>query len=95
MFLLEHYGDASCRDSSFLRAVLYTGDIRAEPQWVDTLARLDLLKPYILTSGRQPQRRLEKIYLDTSAALNTSELLSTVRCKRFLIEPTLPDRGTP
>ncbi|KAH8150797.1 uncharacterized protein LAJ45_04978 [Morchella importuna] len=51
MFLIE--GDG--------KAVLYTGDVRAEPWWVDYLARHPLLIPY--TTGI---KRLDKIYLDTT-----------------------------
>ncbi|KAI5843903.1 hypothetical protein DFP73DRAFT_69270 [Morchella snyderi] len=51
MFLIE--GDG--------KAVLYTGDVRAELWWVDYLARHPLLIPY--TTGI---KRLDKIYLDTT-----------------------------
>ncbi|MCJ1378843.1 hypothetical protein MMC17_001942 [Xylographa soralifera] len=44
-------------------AILYTGDIRAEPWWVNTIAREPVLIPY--ASGL---RRLNKIYLDTTFA---------------------------
>ena len=72
MFLIE--GDA--------KAVLYTGDIRcgpnfwpclfdcadcckAEPWWVNSLARNPLILPYTIGS-----KRLNKIYLDTTFAVN-------------------------
>jgi DNA cross-link repair 1C protein len=45
------------------KAILYTGDIRAEPWWVNSLAREPTLIPFI--SGI---RRLETIYLDTTFA---------------------------
>ncbi|KAL5119686.1 hypothetical protein ACEQ8H_002292 [Pleosporales sp. CAS-2024a] len=45
------------------RAILYTGDIRAEPWWVNSLVRNPLLLPYTLGS-----RRLDCIYLDTTFA---------------------------
>ncbi|MCJ1405806.1 hypothetical protein MMC11_009036 [Xylographa trunciseda] len=44
-------------------AILYTGDIRAEPWWVNAIARDPMLMPY--ASGL---RRLNKIYLDTTFA---------------------------
>lgn len=53
MFLIE--GDG--------KAVLYTGDIRAEPWWVNTLVRNPILIPYTLGG-----KRLDKIYLDTTFA---------------------------
>ncbi|KAH6955882.1 beta-lactamase-like protein [Ilyonectria sp. MPI-CAGE-AT-0026] len=51
MFLLEGNGNA----------VLYTGDIRSEPWFVNTIARSPILVEY--TSGI---KTLDKIYLDTS-----------------------------
>lgn len=51
MFLIE--GDG--------KAILYTGDIRAEPWFVNALARSPLLAEY--TSG---MKTLDCIYLDTS-----------------------------
>ncbi|PGH19107.1 hypothetical protein AJ79_00141 [Helicocarpus griseus UAMH5409] len=53
MFLIEGNG----------RSILYTGDIRAEPWWVDGLVRNPILIPYTLGN-----RRLDKIYLDTTFA---------------------------
>jgi hypothetical protein len=53
MFLIE--GDG--------RAILYTGDIRAETWWVNSLVRNPVLIPY--TFGK---RRLNCIYLDTTFA---------------------------
>ncbi|MCJ1439325.1 hypothetical protein MMC27_008717 [Xylographa pallens] len=44
-------------------AILYTGDIRAEPWWVNAIAREPVLIPYALGL-----RRLNKIYLDTTFA---------------------------
>ncbi|KAL9099666.1 MAG: hypothetical protein Q9163_004867 [Psora crenata] len=45
------------------RAILYTGDIRSEPWWVETLLRNPVIIPYA-----QGLRRLDKIYLDTTFA---------------------------
>ncbi|PKX89504.1 putative DNA repair protein [Aspergillus novofumigatus IBT 16806] len=53
MFLIE--GDG--------KAVLYTGDIRAERWWVDSLVRHPVLIPYTLGS-----KKLDKMYLDTTFA---------------------------
>ncbi|KAL4918257.1 hypothetical protein BDW62DRAFT_217633 [Aspergillus aurantiobrunneus] len=53
MFLIEGGG----------KAILYTGDIRAEPWWVDSLIRHPILIPYTLGN-----RRLDKVYLDTTFA---------------------------
>ncbi|CEJ54098.1 hypothetical protein PMG11_00421 [Penicillium brasilianum] len=51
MFLIE--GDG--------KTILYTGDIRAEKWWVDSLIRNPFLIPYTLTS-----KRLDNLYLDTT-----------------------------
>ncbi|RAK72580.1 putative DNA repair protein [Aspergillus fijiensis CBS 313.89] len=53
MFLIE--GDG--------KAILYTGDIRAEPWWVNGIIRHPILIPYTLGT-----RQLDKIYLDTTFA---------------------------
>jgi DNA cross-link repair 1C protein len=54
MFLIEAEG----------KAVLYTGDIRAEPWWINSLARSPIMLPY--TTGL---RRLDRMYLDTTFAV--------------------------
>jgi DNA cross-link repair 1C protein len=53
MFLIE--GDG--------KAILYTGDIRAEPWWVNSLVRNPVLIPYTLGD-----ERLDCVYLDTTFA---------------------------
>lgn len=53
MFLIEGQG----------KAVLYTGDVRAEPWWVNSITRNPVLLPYAYG-----HKRLDKIYLDTSFA---------------------------
>ncbi|KAK4542801.1 hypothetical protein LTR36_006177 [Oleoguttula mirabilis] len=58
MFLIE--GDG--------KAVLYTGDIRSEPWWVNALARHPLLIPYLSKGKQTPLKRLDTIYLDTTFA---------------------------
>ncbi|KAJ5601015.1 DNA repair metallo-beta-lactamase [Penicillium lagena] len=54
MFLIE--GDG--------KAILYTGDTRAEQWWINNLVRNPVLIPYTLG-----QKRLDKLYLDTTFAL--------------------------
>jgi DNA cross-link repair 1C protein len=46
------------------KAILYTGDIRSEPWWVNSLIRNPVLLPY--TTGL---KQLERIYLDTTFAI--------------------------
>ncbi|KAK1149554.1 hypothetical protein N8T08_005103 [Aspergillus melleus] len=53
MFLIEGNG----------RAILYTGDIRAETWWVNSLVRHPILIPYTLGN-----KRLDTIYLDNTFA---------------------------
>jgi len=53
MFLIEGSG----------KAILYTGDIRSEPWWVNSLVRNPVLLPYVTGS-----RTLDMIYLDTTFA---------------------------
>ena len=53
MFLIEHVD----------KAILYTGDIRSEPWWVNSLVRNPVVLPY--ATGL---KRLDRIYLDTTFA---------------------------
>lgn len=53
MFLIEGSG----------KAILYTGDIRAEAWWINSLVQSPILLPY--ATGRS---RLDCIYLDTTFA---------------------------
>ncbi|KAF5857509.1 DNA crosslink repair [Aspergillus alliaceus] len=57
MFLIEGHG----------KSILYTGDIRAETWWVNSLVRHPVLIPYTLGS-----KRLDKIYLDSTFARHSS-----------------------
>ncbi|CAI7637005.1 unnamed protein product [Penicillium crustosum] len=57
MFLIE--GDG--------KAIIYTGDIRAETWWVSSLLRHPVLIPYTLG-----QKRLDKLYLDSTFASKTN-----------------------
>ncbi|KAL4785350.1 hypothetical protein BJX76DRAFT_184488 [Aspergillus varians] len=56
MFLIEGGG----------KAILYTGDIRAESWWVNGLTRNPIMIPYTLGN-----KRLDKVYLDTTFALTS------------------------
>lgn len=58
MFLIE--GDG--------KAVLYTGDIRSEPWWVDGLKRHPALIPYTSIGDEKPLKHFDCIYLDTTFA---------------------------
>lgn len=58
MFLIESPKDA----------ILYTGDIRSEPWWVNNLARHPKLVSYIQRPQSHGVRRLSKVYLDTTFA---------------------------
>ena len=53
------------------KAVLYTGDIRSEPWWVDSL----LSNPYLLPFARG-LKTLNTIYLDTTFASRDERCLS-------------------
>ncbi|KAK7517049.1 putative DNA repair protein [Phyllosticta citriasiana] len=53
MFLIQGQG----------KAILYTGDVRAEPWWVNSIVQNPILIPYTLGN-----KRLDKIYLDTTFA---------------------------
>jgi predicted metal-dependent RNase len=65
MFLIE--GDG--------KAILYTGDIRAESWWIDSLIRHPILIPYTLGI-----KRIDKMYLDTTFA-HTSHIPHTFPTK--------------
>ncbi|CAH7669435.1 hypothetical protein BY996DRAFT_4568452, partial [Phakopsora pachyrhizi] len=73
------------------RAVLYTGDIRAEPWWLESLTKETILAPYLafptdpinssssLSWGPKtsdPQKPLDNLYLDTSSILSKKEVLT-------------------
>lgn len=47
------------------KAILYTGDIRSEPCWVDSLISNPVFLPFYSPHG---PKRLNKIYLDTTFA---------------------------
>lgn len=57
MFLIE--GDG--------KAILYTGDIRSEPWWVNSLTRSPVIIPYA-----KGLKRLDNVYLDTTFAMGSA-----------------------
>ncbi|KAI2093571.1 hypothetical protein LOZ36_000113 [Ophidiomyces ophidiicola] len=61
MFLIEGNGNA----------ILYTGDIRAEPWWINTIIRSPVLIPYTIGNNR-----LNRIYLDTALAGKSDQYTS-------------------
>ena len=62
-------------------AVLYTGDIRAEPWWVNMIASNPALIPY--STGI---RTLDKIYLDTTNAYSSNIQKKYVTKARGIVE---------
>ena len=63
MFLIEGGG----------KAVLYTGDIRSEAWWVDSLKRQPVLLPYACPALGEPIKRLDCVYLDTTFVVTGKE----------------------
>ncbi|KAK3705078.1 hypothetical protein LTR37_013445 [Vermiconidia calcicola] len=63
MFLIE--GDG--------KAVVYTGDIRSELWWVNSLARHPLLLPYVCRSETKPTKILDSLYIDTTFVVTGRE----------------------
>lgn len=64
-------------------AVIVTGDIRAEPHWVDSLRRYPSLAPYIpdppgTSATGLWKSTLDCIYLDTSCVMRNEELVTKV-----------------
>ena len=57
-------------------AVLYTGDVRAEPFLINKLRHNPILQPYISRPNITSSRTLDDIYLDTSAVMTRSRILS-------------------
>ncbi|KAH8924261.1 hypothetical protein BT69DRAFT_1241314 [Atractiella rhizophila] len=55
------------------KAVLYTGDVRAEPHLLRYLSKNPVVARYLATKG---SKTLDKIYLDTSMVLCNQELVS-------------------
>lgn len=65
MFLIE--GDG--------KAILYTGDIRAEPWWVNALTRNPVMLPYACNGKALPQKQLDTICNVTAASILTTTYL--------------------
>ncbi len=63
MFLIEGGG----------KAVLYTGDVRSEAWWVDSLRRNPVLLPYAYPAQGEPIKKLDCIYLDTTFVVTGKE----------------------
>ncbi|KAH9815294.1 hypothetical protein DFH28DRAFT_1107760 [Melampsora americana] len=72
------------------KSILYTGDIRAEPWWIESLTKESILAPFLdfnhfnhlKDHHHHPRIRLDNIYLDTSALLykkSEQAILSTLR----------------
>jgi DNA cross-link repair 1C protein len=78
MFLIE--GDG--------KAVLYTGDIRSEPWWVNSLVRNPVLLPY--ATGL---KQLDRLYLDTTFAVK-ADLYRTFPSKAEGIQELLEKART-
>lgn len=53
------------------KAILYTGDVRCEQWWVHSLSRYPFLNQYLRHNGKEPHKRLDTIYLDTTFASKT------------------------
>lgn len=69
MFLVEGIVNGT------FKSIIVTGDIRAEPMWVDQLLQNPILKPYFRTLDQDNRkesslwRRLDCIYFDTTFVL--------------------------
>ncbi|KAH9825253.1 hypothetical protein DFH28DRAFT_20588 [Melampsora americana] len=66
------------------KSILYTGDIRAEPWWIESLTKESILAPFLdfnhfnhlKDHHHHPRIRLDNIYLDTSALLYKKSVLT-------------------
>lgn len=80
------------------RAVIVTGDIRAEPHWIQALSNNPILSPYLRTKETDEieseiWRRLDNIYLDTTNVLCDVDVPTKV-CRDLHIPCcTLTDKG--
>lgn len=78
-------------------AVLHTGDIRAEPWFLDSLRHNPFLQPYLSVPGATPgvYKTLKAIYLDTACVMNIEDVPTKVsqlrvhRCRLMLHRRTL------
>ena len=72
MFLIESFSHKDL--NNVLKAVIYTGDICADPEWIASLAHKPYLRSYLASTDHS--RPLDNVYLDTSAALSQREVLT-------------------
>jgi len=73
-------------------AVLHTGDVRADSVFLAGLKRNPLVQPFLASQRRRAgteansnSRRLDRIYLDTSAFIGTTDMLTKEQCIDDLI----------
>ncbi|KAH9924318.1 uncharacterized protein BXZ73DRAFT_79283 [Epithele typhae] len=66
-------------------AVLHTGDLRAEPWFIDSLTRNPYVQKYLHAEGTLSSStpKLEAIYLDTACVLNDYEVPSKIHVDRY------------
>jgi len=62
-------------------SVLHTGDLRAEPSFLKSVAEDPFLKPFLAQGGNQT---LDAIYLDTACVWSSTEPPSKVRCRSYV-----------
>lgn len=55
-------------DGQDAKAIMYTGDVRSEQWWVHSLSRYPFLNQYLRHDDKEPHKRLDTIYLDTTFA---------------------------
>ncbi|KAJ3565980.1 hypothetical protein NP233_g7295 [Leucocoprinus birnbaumii] len=67
--------------------ILHTGDIRAEPWFLESLSRNPFLQPYLYSSANGPLHKpLDCIYLDTACAFSPLDIPSKQEATHGLIE---------
>jgi len=69
-------------------SVLHTGDLRAEPSFLKSVAEDPFLKPFLAQGGNQT---LDAIYLDTACVWSSAEPPSKVRCRSCALFSTWVD----
>ncbi|KAH9821204.1 hypothetical protein DFH28DRAFT_1120585 [Melampsora americana] len=79
-----HFTFAATSASMWNKSILYTGDIQAEPWWIESLTKESILAPFLdfnhfnhlKDHHHHPRIRLDNIYLDTSALLYKKSVLT-------------------
>ncbi|EGG05775.1 uncharacterized protein MELLADRAFT_77991 [Melampsora larici-populina 98AG31] len=85
------------------KSVLYTGDIRAEPWWIESLTKESILAPFLdfnhahqFSNHHHNRIKLDNIYLDTSGLVYKKDvltkeqaILSTLRLMSFYPDDTI------